>query len=90
MIKIVFFARLRELIEESEMSIDINKKIFSDVEHITVTDVLVILKNKKPAFNDYLKHSNPLMIAVNKEVVDETCRLVSGDELALFPPVTGG
>ncbi|MCB1614920.1 MAG: MoaD/ThiS family protein [Pseudomonadales bacterium] len=31
-----------------------------------------------------------LIVAVNQEVTDRHCALEPGDEVALFPPVTGG
>ena len=85
MLKIVFFARLRELIAVDEISIELTED-----EIFTVQKVLTILREKYSALNDYINQGNRLMIAVNQQITDPEKVLYSGDELALFPPVTGG
>jgi len=85
MLKVVFFARLRELIGIDETDIDLS---IGQIE--TVDDVLKLLSDKYSQFSDYLEQGNRLMIAVNQEIGSKNIQLKSGDELALFPPVTGG
>jgi len=85
MLKIIFFARLREAVNMDEISFDLgNEKIK------IVNDVILILTDRYSDFRDYIQHNNRLMIAVNQEIVDENFQLKSGDEVAFFPPVTGG
>lgn len=85
MIKIIFLARLRELIDISELSIELAKHQVSTVE-----TVITMLAEQYPAFRDYLNDENPLLIAVNQEITGTEREIHSGDELAFFPPVTGG
>ncbi len=85
MLKVVFFARLREAINMDEINFDLG------IEPIkTVADVIQLLAVRHKDFSDYIQYNNRLMIAVNQEIVDENKAVNSGDELAFFPPVTGG
>ena len=84
-LKVVFFARLREIIAIDELVLD-----FDDQQTATVQNIITILTEKYSAFNDYIDQGNRLMIAVNQQITDANKELQSGDELALFPPVTGG
>ncbi len=85
MLKIVFFARLRELMDFDEIDIDLSKEQIENV-----ADALNMLSDKYNQFNDYMEQGNRLMIAVNQEIGSSDKKLIAGDELALFPPVTGG
>jgi len=84
MLKIIFFARLREVMEIDEISYELSE------EKMTVETVLANLSKQYVNFSDYLEQGNRLMIAVNQEVSNDDTVLCSGDELAIFPPVTGG
>ena len=75
-IKVKFFASLREHIGQSEV----------DVAENTVKTVAEVWKS---ATNDTRLPENTLM-AINMEYVDASHSVKSGDEVAFFPPVTGG
>ncbi len=85
MLKVVFFARLREAVNMDEISFDLGNEPIK-----TVADVIQILTERYKNFKDYIQHNNRLMVAVNQEIVDENKEVNPGDELAIFPPVTGG
>jgi len=85
MIKVVFFARLRELMAIEQLSFDLAKD-----ESVTVENVLHTLAAQYPVLNDYISQGHLIMIAVNQQTADLEMILNSGDELAFFPPVTGG
>jgi len=85
MLKIVFFGRLREVISIDELSIEVY-----DLQPCTVQNIIKLLEDKYSLFKDYIEQGNRLMIAVNQEISAPERLLQSGDELALFPPVTGG
>lgn len=81
MIRILFFAQTRELVGESSLELDI--------EPITIADLLENLSLKGEKWQYALKEKQPLC-AVNKQLVDYSYTLRSNDEVAFFPPVTGG
>ncbi len=82
MIKVVFFAALREQLECSELTVS--------SEHITtVADLKLQLACKNEQWQALFGNTS-LLSAVNHELVDSEQLIKSGDEVAFFPPVTGG
>jgi molybdopterin synthase sulfur carrier subunit len=82
MIKIVFFAALREQLDCAELSIAAD-----DVK--TVDDIKQLLSAKNEQWQKPFTNTS-LLSAVNHDMVDGTHLVKSGDEVAFFPPVTGG
>ena len=82
MIKVCFFANLRERLQCAEISID----QFSGSQ---VKDLLHQLLSERPQWSEYLTHKN-VLIAVNHSMATITTPIKTGDEVAFFPPVTGG
>ena len=59
----------------------------------TVTDVSGVvdwLKTRGPGYADALANTAVVKVAVNQEHVPYSHPVAPGDEVALFPPVTGG
>ncbi len=59
----------------------------------TVVDVdglLDWLASRGPGYADALANRDQVRVAVNQEYVNGEAALEPGDEVALFPPVTGG
>jgi molybdopterin synthase sulfur carrier subunit len=82
MIKIVFFAALREQLDCAELSI-----AAGDAK--TVDDIKQLLSAKTEQWQKTFTNTS-LLSAVNHDMVDGTHLVKSGDEVAFFPPVTGG
>ncbi|WP_159821591.1 molybdopterin converting factor subunit 1 [Colwellia sp. 20A7] len=82
MIKIVFFAALREQLNCSELSINIQGLT-------TVADVKKQLANTDEQWQQIFANDS-LLSAVNHDMVSDEQTIKSGDEVAFFPPVTGG
>lgn len=83
MIKILFFAALRE-------RLDCEQYLLScDGDLLNVATVLEQLKNRCHSWQQELSRSD-LLCAVNQQLVPLTASVQDGDELAFFPPVTGG
>ena len=77
-IKINYFASLREEVGRAEDVIN------SDEISLTAKKVWVLATRQ-----EYLP--DKVLVAVNQEYVDlNTAVVVDGDEIAFFPPVTGG
>lgn len=81
MIKILFFAQVRELTGEESMVID---TLFPTVEALRQH-----LASKGDRWALALEDGK-LLAAVNQTLVSFDHPLTSGDEVAFFPPVTGG
>lgn len=82
MIKVVFFASVREAIGTPELAVEAG-------DITTVAGVIEALSGRGEAFKDALTAEN-LLVAVNQTMVPPTHRVTDGDEVAFFPPVTGG
>jgi len=75
---VLFFAGLRELVDKSQMSLEVKQgEPVSRLLEMLVSD-----------FPDLL--AKPVMVAVNAEYVEPSHKLKADDEVALIPPVSGG
>ena len=82
MIKVLFFAQLREQLGCSELSVSV-------CDAASVTQLQEFLVKQYPHWADFLQ-SEKVLMAVNHVVVKKSQGLVPGEEVAFFPPVTGG
>ncbi len=76
-----FFATLKEKAQTSHLVIDLEDP------QPTVADLLVELVRQKPLIESSLKS---VLVAVNNEFAFPEQPLSASDEIALFPPVSGG
>jgi molybdopterin synthase sulfur carrier subunit len=83
MIQVRYFARFREELGSEGEQIDIQL-----VD--TVESLLQRLRSRGGSWGRLFAEDQRVMMAVNQELADRTTRLEDGDEVALFPPVTGG
>lgn len=82
MSKIMFFGQLREQLdcEDIELKVPYGMTVAQLKKHITFL---------YPSWGRYI-HSSYLLQAVNQELVSTEYMVKEGDEIAFFPPVTGG
>lgn len=81
MIKVLFFAQVRELVGTDSLTLDIDA---------TTVDALrrqLALRGDRWAL---ALEEGKLLAAVNQTLVEAAHPVVDGDEVAFFPPVTGG
>ena len=81
--KILYFAKLKQLIGKSEEIISIKQKK-------KISQVINELKKRNDVYDFAFKETNSLQYAVNCEYVDLNFVVIDSDELAIFPPVSGG
>ena len=87
-ITIKLFAALREALGESEFELDL-EGVTADAAPIDVASVKAALSQRGPDWNEALNQPN-LVHALNHKVVFVDAVVSAGDELAFFPPMTGG
>ena len=82
--KILYFAWIRSKIGLSEETVDLP----ADVS--TVKDLLNWLRDRGPQHAEALQDASVVRVAVNEEYASLDAPVAASDEVALFPPVTGG
>jgi molybdopterin synthase catalytic subunit len=80
-ITVLFFATLRDLVGAREISIDIDEAM------VSIEALRSELSSRYPAAADNLRVA---LAAINEEFAFEHERISDGDEVAFFPPVSGG
>ena len=83
MVHLRFFASLRETLGVDDEQLDLPGGIN------TLSELSNWLKKRGNPWDDALSDSR-LHIAVNQEIVKQDTVIKDGDEIAWFPPVTGG
>lgn len=84
MIQVHFFAELREQLGVDNLSLSLQ-----DLSGTTLDDLLQQLRARGEVWQRYLSGSN-LLMAINQQMVKPGHHIKAGDEVAFFPPVTGG
>jgi molybdopterin synthase sulfur carrier subunit len=82
--KILYFAWLRARTGLAE------EEVAPPADVRTVGDLLAWLRDRSPGHAEALKELAIVRVAVNQEFARADHPVSAGDEIALFPPVTGG
>lgn len=83
-VTILYFARLRETLGMAQETIALPDHAAS------VAGLLDHLRARGGEWQTALAPAQPYRVAVNQDMADFTTPLRDGDEVAIFPPVTGG
>ncbi len=83
-IKVLYFARLKEAVNYSTEDIDLP----SDIK--TVTALKNYLSKRGEIWANLFNGKQVVRAAINHVLVDDLAAIHAGDEIAFFPPVTGG
>lgn len=84
MIDILYFARLREGIGRARERLELPRGVDS------IGDLMAHLRARGEPWATALAGTQPVLTAVNQEIAHPGTPVRDGDEVALFPPVTGG
>ena len=79
-LNIRLFATLKERAGASQISLEVS-------EPAIVSDILSALTENHPAIRPSLQS---ILVSVNQEYAERTQSIHPGDEIAQFPPVSGG
>ena len=81
-VKVLYFASLREQVGTSGEDLDVSPT--------TVAGLRTLLMARGGAWQSALAQGKAVRVAVNQEMAQAATPVKSGDEVAFFPPVTGG
>jgi molybdopterin synthase sulfur carrier subunit len=83
MIKVLFFGRFKDELGQSKVAV-------AATDLTTINDLRdTLIDMHTPKWRDVLTAAN-VIIAVNQKIVDAQYPVTDGDEVAFYPPVTGG
>ena len=83
-IKILYFARIKEAVNYSTEEIELPSTIS------TITALKNYLSLRGDNWANLFSGKQVIRAAINHELVDNLATIKAGDEVAFFPPVTGG
>jgi molybdopterin synthase sulfur carrier subunit len=83
-VKLLYFAWLRARIGCAEEEVELPPQVHE------VAGLLDWLKSRGGGYAEALRDLSVVRVAVNREYVGNDHSLREGDEVAIFPPVTGG
>ncbi|AQS40562.1 molybdopterin synthase subunit MoaD [Shewanella psychrophila] len=83
MINVLFFAQVRELLGQSALAVEASEST------VTAEDLRAQLAAKDDKWGKVLA-ADKLLVAVNQTISSWDTPVEDGDEVAFFPPVTGG
>jgi len=83
-VNLLYFARLREVFGVSQEKLELPSAA------ATLADLLDSLRARGGIWAEELAAGRAYRVAVNQDIVGLDARLSENDEVALFPPVTGG
>ena len=84
MVTVVYFARLREALGKS------SEQLALPVDVRDLAGLRCFLMSRGGAWSDELADGKPVRAAVNQNMAQGDTPIHDGDEVAFFPPVTGG
>ena len=80
---IKYFAWIKNITE-------IEEEIIKDKSVVDINTLKKFLLKKYPKIKKYIDQNNIIRVAVNLEYTTNNQSLKSNDEIAIFPPVSGG
>ena len=84
MLKILYFAHLRE-----QLGRECDDLLLPDGV-ANVAELIEFLQNKDPTINEIFDSTPKILVAINQVVVSRDSEITQNDEIAFFPPMTGG
>ena len=84
MVTLLYFASLREMLDCAREEVALASA------STTVGDVVERLRTRDGCWSEAFAPGRAWRVAVNQEMADLATPLKPGDEVAFFPPVTGG
>ena len=84
MARILYFASLAETLERR------SEELALPEDCRTVTDLVALLRGRGEPFDSTFDGGTRILVAINQEMGEADTDISDSDEIAFFPPVTGG
>lgn len=83
-IKVLYFARIKEAVNYSTEELDLPNDV------LTITALKNWLALRGEVWANLFNGKQVVRAAINHNLVDDLAKIEANDEVAFFPPVTGG
>ena len=85
MLKLLYFASLREQLSSAQEQLELDQSITD------ISTLKQVLAQRGGVWQAAFEGSDiPLLVSINQQMAGEDSVIKDGDEIAFFPPVTGG
>ena len=82
--KILYFSWIKDKIGKTHEEIQIKDNIK------TIDDLIKLLKDSNENYQEVFKDTSSIKVSINMETADFKDQINNNDEVAFFPPMTGG
>ena len=82
--KILYFSWIKDKLGKSHEEMQLNDNIK------TVNDLIKLLKKNNENYEDVFKDTSSIKVSINMETAEFEDSIHDNDEVAFFPPMTGG
>ena len=82
--KILYFSWIKDKIGKTHEDIQIKDNIK------TIDDLIAYLKKSNESYEEVFKDTSSIKVSINMETANFKDQINNNDEIAFFPPMTGG
>ena len=82
--KILYFSWIKDKIGKTHEDIQIKDNIK------TIDDLIAYLKKNNESYEEVFKDTSSIKVSINMETANFKDQISNNDEVAFFPPMTGG
>ena len=82
--KVLYFSWIKDKIGKTHEDIEVKDNIK------TIDDLIAYLKKINESYEEAFKDTSSIKVSINMETADFKDQINNNDEVAFFPPMTGG
>ena len=82
--KVLYFSWIKDKLGKSHEEIQVDDNIK------TINDLIILLKQNNENYEDVFKDTSSIKVSINMETATFEDLIHDNDEVAFFPPMTGG
>ena len=82
--KVLYFSWIKDKLGKSHEEIQVSDNIK------TINDLITLLKQNNENYEDVFKDTSSIKVSINMETAKFEDSILDSDEVAFFPPMTGG
>ncbi len=84
MANLLYFASLRETLDSAKEQLDLPENV------TTIAELKKLLAERGAIWKGSFSNDTSLLVSINQQMGNDQSEIKNADEIAFFPPVTGG